>query len=101
VSKGAGVNQGDAGFEVEGTVLGLNHVNWRKAEKEIKGEGSRVSEKWVEMSIAVLDGVEILKMSCLVQLFPKQQHSFLYCRYVFEDFHSLKEAYPHLVGKVF
>jgi hypothetical protein len=45
------VNQGDAGFEVEGAVLGLNHVNWRKTEKELKGEGSRISEKWVEMSI--------------------------------------------------
>ncbi len=45
------MNQGDAGFEVEGTVLGLNHVNWRKAEKEIKGEGSTIREKRVEMSI--------------------------------------------------
>jgi hypothetical protein len=27
LSKGAGVNQGDSGFEVEGKVLGLNHVN--------------------------------------------------------------------------
>jgi hypothetical protein len=64
------VSQGDAGFEVEGTVLGLNHVNWRKAEKEIKGDGSTIREKWVEMSMAVLDGVEILNMGCLVQLFP-------------------------------
>jgi hypothetical protein len=70
LSKGEGVSQGDAGFEVEGTVLGLNHVNWRKAEKEIKGDGSTIREKWVEMSMAVLDGVEILNMGCLVQLFP-------------------------------
>jgi hypothetical protein len=59
------VNQGDAGFKVEGTVFGLNHVNWRKAEKEIKGEGSTICEKWLEMSM-VLDWVEILKIGYLV-----------------------------------
>jgi hypothetical protein len=66
LSKGAGVNQGDAGFEVEGTVLGLNHVNWRKVEKEIKGEGSTIREKRVEMSINGPRWGGNPKMGCLV-----------------------------------
>jgi len=75
-SKGKGVNEGDAGFEVEGTVLGLNHVNWRKAEKEIKGEGSTIREKRVEMSM-VLDWVEILKMGCLVAVSKSAKYVFV------------------------
>jgi len=61
-SKGAGVNHV---LKWRGRFWGLNHVNWRKAEKEIEGEGYRIRKKRVEKSV-VLDWVEILKMGCLV-----------------------------------